>query len=85
MNTAQLLTLAQRYADHRGLTLSTVATYAAGDGKLFRRWSEGSTCTVRRAERVASWFSDHWPLGLDWPSDIPRPPKGAGDIAQDAA
>ena len=23
--------------------------------------------------RALQWFSDHWPLGLPWPADIPRP------------
>jgi hypothetical protein len=77
MNTTQILTLAKSYAEKRGLKLSTVSTYATGDGRVFERLSAGRTCTVRRAEKIALWFSDHWPEDLAWPSDIPRPKRAA--------
>lgn len=28
---------------------------------------------MRRARKALQWFSDNWPLNLEWPSDIPRP------------
>lgn len=76
MNTEMLVRLAKAYGAHKGLTIATVSTYAANDGKLFRRMSEdGAGCTLRTAQRVVSWFSGNWPDDLEWPSDIPRPPK----------
>lgn len=75
MNKDTLTTVADVYAGHLGLTLSTVSTYAANDGKFFDRLKGPASCTLRRASRVLQWFSDHWPADLEWPADIPRPPK----------
>ena len=64
--------IATLYSRNRKVTVATLGTYAAGDGKFFPRLSEGRV-TIRRAERVLQWFSDNWPAGLPWPDDIPRP------------
>lgn len=74
MNKQSILQLAQSYAGHTGLTLSTISTYAAADGKwLGNLRRQEVSCTLRKAERVVSWFSDNWPADLEWPRDIPRP------------
>ena len=78
MNTEALVTMAQAYAKHRSLTLSTVSTYAAIDGKFFRRLQDGSGCTLRKAYAVIAWFSENWPDDLEWPRSIPRPSKHKG-------
>lgn len=87
MSTEQnILTLATRYAEHRGLKLSTVATYAANDGKTFERLAAGGSCTLRTADKLLGWFAARWPDGLAWPADIPRPkPKAPRASARDAA
>lgn len=76
-----LITLAEEMAAHRGLSLSTISTYAAGDGKFFRKLKDGSGCTVARAARVFGWFSENWPADLEWPRQIPRPPKSKKEAA----
>ncbi|MDE0028545.1 MAG: hypothetical protein OXU42_03960 [Deltaproteobacteria bacterium] len=68
----RLLRLATEYAKRRGITLSTVGTYAAGHGNFFPCLSAGRV-TIRRAEKVLQYLSDHWPDDLRWPSDIDRP------------
>lgn len=73
MNADSLLRLIERYAEGRGLTVSTVSTYAAGAGDMHGRLSRGHDITTRRAARIAQWLSNHWPPGVDWPADIPRP------------
>jgi len=74
MNTDTLVRLTDLFADHVGLKRSTVSTYAANDGKLIDRLASGqASCTIRRAEVVCQWFSDHWPADLTWPRDVPRP------------
>lgn len=75
MNTETLVALGEAYAAHRGLTLSTVSTYAATDGKFFPELKKGAGCTLRRAARVLAWFDANWPADLEWPRDIPRPAK----------
>ncbi len=81
MNTEILLRLCDRYAQAGKLSEATIATYAAGAGGFFQRIRKGHDVTTRRAVRVAQWFSDHWPLDLEWPSDIPRPPVSADSPA----
>lgn len=81
MDSIKLVTIAQIYASHRGLALSTVSTYAAQDGKFFGSLRDGAGCTLRRAARVLDWFSANWPTDLEWPRDIPRPAKGKREAA----
>lgn len=76
-----LVKLAQAYADHRGRKLSTVSTYAAGDGKFFKSISGAAGCTLERAARIVDWFDANWPRDLEWPRDIPRPPRKKKEAA----
>ena len=79
MNVESIMTLCEVYAAERKLTLSTVSTYAAAAGDFYARLQRGHDLTTRRAARVAQWFSDNWPDGVDWPRGIPRPASsGAG-------
>ncbi len=73
MTTDSLLRLIELYASARGLTVSTVSTYATAHGDTHARLARGHDITTRRAARVVQWFSDHWPAGVDWPPDIDRP------------
>ena len=75
MNTNAIVQVADVYAAHAGLRRSTVSTYAANDGKLLDRLEAGASCTIRRANQLLSWFSDRWPVDLEWPRDVPRPSK----------
>ena len=72
MYSDHLIQIANLYAQSRKVTMGTLGTYAAADGKFFPRLSKGRV-TIRRAERVLQWFSDNWPADLPWPDDIPRP------------
>lgn len=76
MNTQSLLSLAELYASHRGLKLSTVATYAAKDGKFFKSLGDGAGCTLSKASRVVDFFDQHWPNDLEWPKGVARPSVG---------
>lgn len=76
MYSDDLLVVARRYAQARDIAMTTLGTYAAGDGKFFGRLAEGRV-TIRRAKAVGQYLSDHWPDGLEWPPSIPRPePSG---------
>lgn len=76
-----LITLAETYADHKGLAISTVSTYAAGDGKFFGKLKGRSSCTLKTAETVVQWFSNHWPADLEWPCSIARPKPAKKEAA----
>lgn len=73
MSTSHLIRLAEIFAQHQGLKLSTVSTYAATDGKWLDGLKSGASCTLRKADVVTRWFSDRWPADLEWPKDIERP------------
>ena len=75
--------LARAFAGHTDLKLSTIANYAVNDGKLFKRFSEGRSCTLKTATRMVDWLNQRWPADLEWPADIPRPetPQSTGDAA----
>lgn len=81
MNTETIVMLAEAYAQHHGLKLSTVSTYAANDGKWVDSLKAGASCTLRKASLVMQWLSDRWPGDLEWPRDIPRPPKSKKEAA----
>lgn len=82
MDKQQLIRLAESYASHCGLTLSTVSTYAANDGKWLIGLKGQTSCTLRKASTVMLWFAQNWPADLEWPSDVPRP---TGANPQEAA
>ena len=85
MNAESLMELCEIYAARRGLTLSTVSTYAAAAGDFYARLRRGHDLTTRRAARVVQWFSDNWPNDAEWPADIPRPvPASANDKGEAA-
>jgi hypothetical protein len=75
MNKHDLVTLAESYAAHKGLTLSTVSSYSANDGKFFGGLKAAASCTLRRYDTVLRWFDAHWPDDLVWPPSIPRPSR----------
>ena len=77
MISESIVVLIEVYAARQRHTVGTVSTYAAGSGDFYVRLKHGHDLTTRRAERVIQWLSDHWPSDLDWPAEIPRPPRSA--------
>lgn len=76
----QLLHVAHLYATaiktksrDGGISLSGISTRIFGDGKTFGRIEAGGDLTTRKFERAMRWFSENWPEGAEWPSDIERP------------
>ena len=77
MSTDRLIRLAESYARHHRLALSTVGRLAGGHGHFFDRVANGRV-TFRRVDRSIQWFSDHWPAELGWPHELPRPEPTPG-------
>jgi hypothetical protein len=69
---SNLMACASAYADARKVSLSTLGRLAAGDWRFFRE-DGAKTFTARKYDEVMIWFSGHWPDGVDWPADVPRP------------
>ena len=73
MTKNDLTELARTLAQSDGVTLSTVSMRVAKNGNFFKRLEDGGGCTLATYRKHSQWFSDHWPEGLAWPVDIPRP------------
>ena len=82
---SQIIELVQVYADARHLHVSTVGRQCSGDSRLLRRLQGGGAVSPRVHARILQWFSDHWPAGAEWPSDIPRPAPAPDSPAAEAA
>lgn len=70
---ATLIELIDSYAEATNVAPATVSLRSAASGGLYRRLRDGHSITVRRAERIIQWLSDHWPADLPWPDGIDRP------------
>ena len=75
MDVDSLVRVAQAYAGHMSLKLSTVGAYAVNDGKFFTRIATGGGCTLRTAQRLLDFLDERWPADLEWPAGIQRPEK----------
>ncbi len=69
----QLLKLSEQYARHKSITHWRVSFLARGDGQFFSRLKKGKSCTLKTADNIMQWFSDNWPVDLEWPKGIERP------------
>ena len=67
-----VLALGEAFARHRGLSFSTISTYAVGDSKLKMRLRSGRV-TVRVVDRFVCWLAGRWPEDLGWPTGVARP------------
>ncbi len=76
-----LITLADALASHQGVTHFAISMRALSKGDFFLKLKGGGDCRTATAARVMSYFGDHWPADLEWPRDIPRPPKSKQEAA----
>ena len=67
------MVLADAYRATNPLSESRLGQLAAGNPIFYARLRAGSSCTIKLYTRVLEWFSNHWPPGLEWPPDVPRP------------
>lgn len=67
-----IVRLADRYADARQVTRSTLAREVTGSSTWFERCRDGRV-TIRSAIAVVEWLAEHWPEGVAWPEEIPHP------------
>lgn len=73
-----LISLAETIAAHQGVTHYAISMRALGKGDFFKKMIDrGYDCRTRTAERLMQWFSDNWPVDLEWPEGIERPAPSA--------
>ena len=68
-----LVAVSTEYCRKTDTALSTVAQAACGDWRFFDRLAKGASFTARTYDRALHWFSDRWPLGVEWPAGVHRP------------
>ncbi len=79
MQVSDLLKLAEDYGRFRNLSEATISNKACGHARLFSRLRQGRGCNLNTAQKAISWFSEHWPSDLAWPTGVDRPaPKRRG-------
>ena len=77
-----LITLAEALAKHRGVTHFAISMRALGKGDFFKNMIEkGADCRTQTAAKLLVWFSENWDGDLQWPPQIPRPPKQKKEAA----
>lgn len=65
----EILTLAQKWSDHYGLTLWTVSRRIFGkhNSMTFMNMAGGAGCHSRNLEKASRWFNENWPEDEPWP------------------
>lgn len=69
----QLIVVADAYCVARQLSRARVSTIVFNAGSTLDRIVSGRDLNTGTFERAMRWFSDNWPEGADWPSDVARP------------
>ena len=72
-DTADLQVICGLYRDATGRSEARISDLACANPYLFKRLRANKGCTIATYNRVLAWFSDHWPDGVHWPAEIPRP------------
>jgi hypothetical protein len=77
---SNLMACASAYGASRGVSLATIGRLAAGDWRFFDRLDDDTkTFTARKYDEVILWFSEQWPEGALWPSNVARPEPALAD------
>jgi len=73
--------LAETMAQHIDRSEATISTWCVGHARLFSRFRTGNGCSAHTFRDTLIWFSDNWPIDLEWPMDITRPSTSSEDAA----
>lgn len=68
-----LLALVDAYCAGTRLAEATVSTRVMHDGKRIELIRAGRDIGVRRCREAIQWFSQNWPIDLQWPDRVVRP------------
>ena len=64
---------------------TSTSSRAFNDGKKLGELRRGEGITKRREVAALRWFSEHWPEGAEWPSEVRRPAVSAPEGDSKAA
>jgi hypothetical protein len=80
-----MFAVAAAFGEARQIGEARISTIVFNDGRRLKRVREGADIGARSIERALQWFSDHWPEGAEWPSDVPRPERHAPEAHSEVA
>ncbi|MBD9445781.1 MULTISPECIES: hypothetical protein [unclassified Rhizobium] len=70
----QLILVSDTFGQARGLGRQRVSTIVLNRGSTLDGVAIGEKdVTTGTFERAMQWFSDNWPEGAEWPTDVGRP------------
>lgn len=72
-----LLALADELKRVEPVEDKTLSFRVFGDSKKLTSLRSGSDITVSRFNAALLWFSENWPAGAMWPSEVARPEGAA--------
>jgi hypothetical protein len=75
LSPAELLKVADAYAEATGRSLITVGRDACGNDKIFIRIRAGGGAVSRSIEQATAWFEANWPKSARWPAGVPGRPR----------
>jgi hypothetical protein len=72
---SNLRALVTAFVAKSGISPTETWRKAARDGHFLARVESGGGFTVRNYDSIVQWFSDNWPDGAEWPSNVSRPKR----------
>jgi hypothetical protein len=72
-----LLAALDAYVAATGVADKTISYRVFNDSKKIGALRAGASITSGRLVEALQWLSDHWPDGITWPADVPRPERAA--------
>nr|WP_321980159.1 hypothetical protein [uncultured Cohaesibacter sp.] len=81
MMTKHIVKLAKAYSKAKGIEVSALSRRVFKDSKKISQLEAGSDLVTARYQSAMSYFGEHWPSNVEWPSDIPRPSVAEEDKA----
>ena len=77
----QLILLSDVYCAATAKTRIALSKRVFNDGKVIDKLCDGGDLTTTRHQMALRWFSDNWPEGAEWPSDVSRPVSAGEEAA----
>lgn len=69
----QLLMIVDIYCAATERSEARVSTQLLSGGRRLQQIRDGGDIGTMGFERAMQWFSDNWPVTVEWPHDVPRP------------
>lgn len=80
----QLITVSDAFGTATSRSRARVSTLVFNQGQRLAKIADCQLDpTISSFERAMQWFSDNWPPGVEWPTDVARPMRSFED--QEAA